>query len=231
MARLIELNLNATQVPGVVPHYVMRLQSFLPGKEWVRDIYFQLTWPMNLGWKHSSVKTPEQFKKYRPEGSGPIFITITKNPYSWLLSLYRNPYHQHYDDKPAFEDFLRCPWKTVARDNIKKKLRNPIELWNVKNRSYLQLNGKNALNLTAETLFQKPEQVIYQISHQFSIPLKTDGFINFEQSTKDQYKSGTFYREYYLNEIWKKELSKEAVSIINESLDPKLMNHFEYPFL
>lgn len=231
MTRLIDLNLEANQVPGVVPQYVMRLQSILPGKERVRDIYFYLSYPFNLGWKHTCVTTPEKLKKYTQGNSDLVFITITKNPYSWLLSLYRNPYHQSYEDKPAFEDFLRTPWTTVGRDNIKKSLNNPIELWNVKNRSYFKLNGKNALNLTTESLFDNSEKIIRQISHQFSIPLKNNDFKNFERSTKDQYKSGRFYREYYLGEKWKKELSQEAVSIINKSLDSHLMKHFDYSFL
>ena len=38
-------------------------------------------------------------------------------------------------------------------------------------------------------------------------------------------------REYYLSEKWRRNLSGEAISIINESVDRNLMNHFGYDVL
>jgi hypothetical protein len=143
MSKLIELNLNAIEVPGVVPPIIMKMQKVLPGNELVRDIYFYLTYRKNLGWKHTCVKPPEELNQYKSVISNLIFLTITKNPYSWLLSLYRRPYHQYYSDNPSFETFLQRQWKTIGRDNVKNAPITPVELWNIKNKSYLQLHDKH----------------------------------------------------------------------------------------
>lgn len=231
MSKLIELNLNTKEVSGVVPPFIMKWQRILPGNEVVRDIYFFLTYSKNLGWKHTCVKPLIQLNSYRLVNSKLFYLTITKNPYSWLLSLYRNPYHQYYSMKPSFEDFLKSPWKTIGRDNVQSELKNPIELWNIKNKSYLQLTGQNTLNITTECLFENPERIIEKISHQFSIPRKHDKFINFERSTKDKNKDSNYYREYYLAEKWRDELSNEAIAIINRAVDTQLMHHFGYRIL
>ncbi len=229
LSKLIELNLHLIEVPGVVPPIIMKMQKILPGNELVRDIYFHITYRKNLGWKHTSVKPQEELSKYKLVNSNLIFLTITKNPYSWLLSLYRNPYHhQYYDEKPSFEVFLKSPWKTIGRDNIQDNLPSPIELWNLKNKSYLQLDIKNTLNITTESIFQDAGDVIQKISERFSIERKSDEFINYERSTKNKSKDSEYYRDYYLSEKWRENISKEAISIINDSIDKELMAHFGY---
>jgi hypothetical protein len=231
LSALIGLNLHAIEVPGTAPHIVMKVQEILPGNELVRDIYFRLTYGSNLGWKHTLVKPQEELMKYRLAGSDLIFITITKNPYSWLLSLYRNPYHQYFKEKPSFEAFLKREWETIGRDNVKGNLPNPIELWNVKNRSYLQLDIKKALNITTESMFQDAGEIVCRISERFSIERKSNEFIDYEHSTKDKSKDGAYYRDYYLSEKWRKDLSRDAIAIINDSIDKDLMAHFGYSIL
>lgn len=231
MSKLLGLNLNVIEVPGVVPQVIMKMQQVLPSNELIRDIYFHLTYGKNLGWKHTCVKPSEELNQYKLFDSDLIFFTITKNPYSWLLSLYRRPYHQYYSDDPSFETFLQREWKTVGRDNVKNAPITPIELWNIKNRSYLQLDSKTTINTTTEKIFEDPELVINQISELHSIERKTDKFIHYERSTKEKGKDSTYYRDYYLSEKWRDNLSNEAISIINESIDKELMSHFGYSLL
>jgi len=233
MSKLIQLNLHITEIPGVVPPKIRKLWKYLPGKELVRDIYFDLTYSKNLGWKHTCVKSREELNKYKLAGSNVIFLTITKNPYSWLLSLYRKPYHQYQSltDSPSFETFLQRQWKTVGRDNVKFKLASPMELWNVKNRSYLMLDKINTLNITTEGIFEDAEAIIENISQRFSVERKSANFVNYETSTKDKSKDSAYYREYYLSEKWRDNLSDGAIAIINESIDKELMSHFGYRVL
>ena len=232
MSKLIELNLDAKEVPGVVSPLIKKMQKILPGNELVKDIYFYLTYKNNLGWKHTCVKPLERLARYKLVNSDLAFLTITKNPYSWLLSLYRRPYHQYYSNKPSFEMFLRLPWKTIGRDNIDDSmLKNPIELWNIKNNSYLQLSGEKTLNVTSESIFQNPEDIIEKISRQFCIKRLSGGFIDYTRSTKDKSKDSNHYRDYYLNEMWRNEISSEAIAIINETVDQKIMSHFGYSIL
>jgi hypothetical protein len=87
------------------------------------------------------------------------------------------------------------------------------------------------LNITTESIFQDPKAVIDRISKEFSIDKSTDYFLNFETSTKDQSKSFAHYQEYYLDEKWREDLSEEAISIINQSVDKNLMRYFGYKIL
>ncbi|OQY30671.1 MAG: hypothetical protein B6I38_07025 [Anaerolineaceae bacterium 4572_5.1] len=232
ISKLISLNLDVQEAPGVAPRWVLRLQNKLPGDELVRDIYFRLAYKNTLGWKHTRVKPAADLKKYRIVNNNLSFVTITKNPYSWLLSLYRRPYHQYYSGKPSFEDFLQTPWKTIARDNIQKPVNNPMEMWNLKNASYLHLPREfSALNITTESIFVNPADVVDLISSKLSIEKSSAEFIDYEKSTKDKSKDTYYYRDYYLNEKWKTQLSSEAIAIINDSIDKNLMAHFGYTVL
>lgn len=229
LEKLIDLNLEAVQIEGVVPRYIKNIQKIVPGKNWLRDEYFSRSFKKNLGWKHARVKPVEEIKASDYDVNEICFISITKNPYSWLLSLYRKPYNQQYrDGKPDFETFLRTPWTTEPRDNCKRLLANPIELWNIKNASYLQLKDIGGLNLTTESVIDKPESIIDTLSTHFSIGLRSDQFLNYEKSTKDSGKNSTWYQDYYLNERWRDDLSVKAIATINESLDLALMRHFSY---
>ena len=231
MSKLIELNLNVTELPGVIPLSIMKMQKFLPGRELIRDIYFYFTYSKNLGWKHTCVKSKKSLNRYKLVKSNLIFLTITKNPYSWLLSLYRNPYHQYYTHELSFEAFLQHQWHTVSRDNVKTGPINPIELWNIKNNSYLELDKKNSLNITTEETFKNPQGIIQRISQEYSVERKTEIFVNYERSTKDSSKDSAYYRDYYLSERWRDKLSNEAIAIINQSVDKGLMAYFRYKVL
>ncbi|MCB2184114.1 MAG: hypothetical protein KQH63_18985 [Desulfobulbaceae bacterium] len=232
LSKLIQLNLNVREIPGIVPHVIMWMQKKLPGKELVRDIYFYLTQKKNLGWKHTKVQSANRLRSYPlVKNNNVVFVTITKNPYSWLLSLYRSPYHQHYTTKPDFETFLKTPWKTVHRDNVGGALKNPVELWNVKNSSYLKLAELDVLNITSESTFADPSAVIDEIHKRFSVSKVSKEFINYERSTKDSSKDFKYYRDYYLSEKWRDELSDNAILIINETVDMELMDRFGYDVL
>jgi hypothetical protein len=228
LSKLIELNLDAIEIPGTVPPRIGDLPDTVPGNELVRDIYFRLAYAKTLGWKHTRVKPFSALRHYRLVRDRTVFVTITKNPYSWLLSLHQRPYHQRYSDRPAFEEFLRRRWKTVWRDNLAAASLLPVELWNVKNRSYVQSGHPDILNLTSEAILNDPEQVIRTMSDRYTIPMKQSAFVNYERSTKEAGKNNAYYRDYYLCERWRDKLSDEAVAIINESLDDDLMTRFGY---
>ena len=229
---LIQLNLDAVQIRGVVPKYIKTTQKILPGKEWLRDLYFSLSYKHNLGWKHSRVKSARELKSHDSFERNICFVSVTKNPYSWLLSLYRKPYnHQYRKNKPDFETFLQSAWKTDARDNCEKVLESPIVLWNIKNTSYLQLANLNGLNITTERTIQNPESVIDAIGSHFAITRRGNKFLNHERSTKDVSKNFTYYQDYYLNERWRNEFSENAIAIVNKIVDKPLMEHFGYEVL
>jgi hypothetical protein len=235
LGEIIRLNLDVLEIPGVVPKMMRRIQTRLPAKNRLRDLYFQLTFGRNLGWKHAKVKSAAELQEYRLlRHNRVIFITITKNPYSWLLSLYKRPYHQYHeyqDEKPDFESFLELPCSTVGRENLDGKRYNPVELWNVKNRSYLELAELQVLNLTSEEIFDDPQQVLRRISDKFDIDYRSSTFLNFDESTKYESKDSDYYRDYYVNERWRKNLTDQSIAIINRYLDREVMNRFGYQYL
>jgi hypothetical protein len=234
LSRLVDLNLEVRQLTGVIPGWLSSLQQWFRGKELARDFYFSLTYRRNLGWKHSQVMPVDEMRKLRICTNDLSFVTLTRNPYSWLLSMYKRPYHQYYARKPDLESFLTAPWGRVRRENVSGEIAGPVELWNIKNASYIQLQGKlPALNLTFEALLESPEHALDTIGKQFHLDWKVDSFVNYDQSAKrfhleDESKDTQFYRDYYLNEKWRTELSPQVISVINERLDENVMNYFGY---
>ena len=231
LVELLRLNLNVNVIPGIVPPSIRKLQRFVPGEEIIRDLYFKLTYSQNLGWKHMLVKSAPEIKKTKLGSANTCFITLTKNPYSWLLSLYKRPYHQYYTDKPSLEEFLSKPWKTVDRDAL-KSVENPIGLWNLKNASYFNLTNEfQTIHLRYEDLLKDPIATISDIIDKFSLTQKQPILVNSFLSTKEKNKDFVFYQNYYLNEIWKTKLSDEAINIINKSLDYDLVRKYKYSIL
>lgn len=229
LSQLVRLNLEARELPGVIPPGIQRMQRLAPGSEWLRDVYFYFTYPYNLGWKHTRVKPVDVLMKYKSvKENRLVILTITKNPYAWLLSLYRNPYHQHGDRVGNFEDFVQSPWRTVVRDNTDRVLENPIQLWNIKNRAYLELPEAVALNTTSEAVLEDPARIIGEIAHRFSISRLSGRFVDYIQSTTEAGKSREFYRDYYLAERWRDEISDDAIAAINRFVDRQIMHRFGY---
>jgi hypothetical protein len=214
------------QILTGVPHRRVPFKRF----EWTLDLFFFLSYGYNLGWKHAmapSVKMIKNNKKFGEIG----FISIVKNPYSFLLSLYKRPYQFIGNPSNSFNEFLISPWKTTRREHWPRGyFNNPIELWNQKNRSYLQLTKELPdlfLILKYEDLLQDPEVALGRIATKFRLSM--DGFNNVKASTKnDEGKSFHSYQEYYLSEKWKEDLDAESLELINKNLDMVVLNSLGY---
>jgi len=116
------------------------------------------------------------------------------------------------------ETFLTLPWQTVGRENVPNTISNPIQLWNLKNRSYLNLPNEKTLRLNTESTFVNATTVVDNIGRTFSIEKCQEEFTDFQRSTKKRAgRDGDYYRDYYLNERWRTEFSDKAIAIINGS--------------
>ena len=232
LSKIIEKNLRVKLMPGTLPEIILKKTRKLKrilSEERMEEIYFYLMFHQNLGWKHMLVRNADDLCKYAICARNLSFVTLTKNPYSWLLSLHRNPYHHYHSRKQDFETFLTSAWRTLGHENIPGVIKNPVELWNIKNSSYLQLkNHFPTLNLKYETVVNEPGQVLEMISKNFSYTWKISRFENHERSTKEKNKDFAFYRDYYLNERWKEKLSSRSILIINDHVDDNLMKYFNY---
>lgn len=223
--KLVRSNLNVDLLRGVVPRPV---HKYFLGTELPKDVYFALTFPRNLGWKHALVPSPDQIRNMGVYSNDLVFLTLTKNPYSWLLSLYRRPYHVR-GKTASFETFLTARWKPVRRERLNGTWPNPIELWNLKNGSYLRLRSSVACeNLRYEDLLSDPETTISHIASGQRIGWVGEGFHNVVESTKEKGKDFSYYVDYYLNEDWRAKLTAESIAIINGSLDWRVVEAFGY---
>jgi hypothetical protein len=229
LSALIDLNLHVAQLPGTAPVLIRQLQRLLPGSELLRDAYFYITESKNLGWKHALVKLPELCDQLESLSMPLTFLTLTKNPYSWLLSLYKRPHSRQWRTRPPFEEFLNSTWKTVGRENAPYNFRDPIDVWNHKNAAYISLKKHHrTINIKYENLLQDPESILKEISDTVSCNWKSTKFLNIYHSTKDQGKDYAFYRNYYLEEQWKTHLRDPEIQIINQRLDSEVMGYFGY---
>jgi len=227
LLKLFRRNLEVDLLRGVVPWYV---RIPFPQSELARDFYFALTSRLNLGWKHCLAPRPCAVTAMRGYNDSLLFVTLTKNPYSWLLSLYRHPHH-YRSELGAFQQFLNAPWQTVRRENTVPAYPNPIIMWNEKNSAYLRLNsGMPTANLRYEDLLADPEQSLAQLATRYSIGLSRPHFENVMASTKESESAKDFdyYQEYYLREQWKTELQASALHTINRYLNFDLMSQFGY---
>ncbi|USR41528.1 hypothetical protein L1F06_008915 [Ectopseudomonas hydrolytica] len=231
LSELIRLNLDLEELPSVVPANIKRYQDKWPGNEWLRDLYFMSSYGRNLGWKHAAVNWPRLKRTGLYKRNSVTVVTLTKNPYAWLLSLYKRPYHQYYAKKPSFSEFLTRPWKTVWREGMPRWMESPVHLWNAKNASYLRdADEDRALHLRAEDTLIDPQQVIERIA-QVAGMVRPSEFRNVLASTKDGSKDFNYYRDYYLGESWRSGLAEQDIEIINRQLDKRLVRRYGYALI
>lgn len=232
LSQLLDLNFEIQQLPGVVPRSIGHMQHVLPGREWLRDAYFAASYGKNLGWKHCHVRPDLMRARFRGDLQRVAFVTLTKNPYSWLISLSRKPYH-YQDDRPdSLEVLIAKPWRTVGRDNMNKAVCDPVDLWNRKNASYLELAAHfPTVTLKYEELLASPLDAVRNIGLELGLERKSEQFVNYEKSTKDSAKSFDFYSNYYLSELWQDELATPVREAISKRLDGDLMRELGYEVL
>lgn len=226
---LVQLNLEAVTLPGSAPR---RYRRFVRANERLIDLYFQFTFPRNLGWKHRLAPPKNELQRVAFSPDNVAFLIISKNPYSWLLSLFRHPYH-YQGELTTFEAFLAQTWRTVGREGHPAPFANPIDMWNAKHASYLQLaQSARCFFIRYEDLLSDPESVIIGLSSVHNIPRRAAGFVNVQTSTKGEAdRDFDYYRRRYLEELWRDELSKEAIAIINRFLDPVVVDAIGYPMI
>ena len=225
MEELLRTNLNA-RIIRYVPS-----QSF--GKYLKKESFIGLVYEYNkneyLGWKHGKPRI-KAINNY--QNSKLLVITVTKNPYSFLLSLKRRPYHYRGNKDCDFKTFISSNWQTIMRDNCGfKNIHSPMDLWNIKNKSYLELGqkvNKVVLNLKYEDIVLDPLKIVEKVVGILNEDFEANKFTNVEKSTKHDQKLYEEYKTFYLNEEWRKELASEDIELINERLDLELMEQFGY---
>lgn len=234
-----------------------------------------------LGWKHRLINADFlQEKGFQRESI--LFLTLTKNPYSWLLSLHKRPYvpmhvrsqvkHSRVQGDPIqrsklehrfirlmrhcgrrgllflsryarwceyekldFSDFIRAKWFSKFDEGKDQGYKNAIELWNEKNKAYLELaKHYHVMSFTYEELLAAPEEIVQKITRY--VGCKPQAFKNVQASAKNEDKDNDeknyqSYQDYYLQERWREKLSSQDVKWISSQLDKEVMRAFGYQIL
>jgi hypothetical protein len=223
LSQLIEANLPVSELRGTLPNRVEQMTR----SEALRDAYFALTFRFNLGWKHMRVPPPSQLQRLRTVKKGVVFVTVSKNPYSWLLSLFRNPYHSQ-TTFATLDEMVCKPWKTVRREGCEPVVANAVELWNQKNRAYLDLSLDAAVRLRYEDVVANPVGAVSAIAAAADVSWSPTTFRNVGRSTKATGQGFEDYQDYYMQEKWRSKLEDRTIAQINERLDRSVVDRLGY---
>ena len=154
------------------------------------------------------------------------FIILVKNPYSWLLSLYRNPHktrrlRNQIRSKP-FITFLKAPFDFST---------NPIQLYNQRIRYYLTFDKfvNKCIIIKFEDLIRIPMNCIDLVATKFNLQ-RHENFVNFSRriSSGGNMLNIEFNKDFYLQRKWKSKLNSEQILFINRQLDWELVNKLGY---
>lgn len=222
---------------GSIKNFVNDANSFYKGPvacaeyvESLQDLHWQKYQGITFGWKHGCPNLPlisSSALKNRV-----LFVCITRNPYHWLLSLYRRPYHMLEEiienESLTFSQFVRRPWLTRNREFTNKIVENPIVLWNLKVQSYFELLGvsPHVVIIKYEDFLLDPATT----ARNFDCFLlrATDDLIVEDKSTKGDAMTYQDYKNELLNRNITELINKEDIEFINSHLNSSLMDKIGY---
>lgn len=221
--KIINENFHVALLPGSIPWLLNKTL----GCEFVRDYYFKKTQHINLGWKHAMAPT-KKFLESVGMNDNVGFVAIAKNPYAWLLSMFHRPYHLHAEQK-TFDQFIGGQCKTVSRERYAESFKDPMVMWNKKNKSYLDLCDYGlGLIVPYESFLGAPEDWMTLIENKFLLNRKSSSWVNINNDVKGGARNLAFYKDYYLNCRWTNALNLKQIYKINQSLDDGVMNEYGY---
>ena len=232
LAALVARNIDAQLLPGVAPRLLRAATRVLRLGEWPLDSYSAATRGRNLGWKHRDLSDVGTELPARPDV---LAVILVKNPYSWLVSLHRRPYHTSESSmkvgEVAMARFASTPWKTVSRESGPDEYASPVDMWNVKTAASLAAaNLGNAVLVKFEDLISEPEAVVDRLAAATG-NTREAAFVNLTTSTKDKDVSSEEIQNYYAQELWRADLDEQSLVVINERLSKKVLTSAGYELI
>ncbi len=235
---LARMNLETTIISGRAPDrhiqiYISRLIKLVSQQRGMayrrawRDKYLSEAFDRHLGWKHMNPSVerlgPERLASVR-------FLIVVKNPYAWLLSLFRRPYNIGGKDD-TLEAFLDRKMPIMpAMENIGTDQVGPVEVWNRKMAGYFTLMdaATRAKIVKYEDFLQDEEGMLRSIATDLEIGQRPD-FVSIERGAKgDADVSRQYYIDYYMQQKWREKLNPTLVQTINAQLDHDLVTRLGY---
>ena len=176
-----------------------------------------------FGWKHRLAPSEEELSDESKKQV--VFVCLVKNPYSWLLSMHKRPYHHESLRELSFSDFLKYSYGDY---------RNPIVMWNTKIKSYVDLGNyvDNYMFIKYEDTLADFKKTINDFAERFTLR-KPELYKNIKNqlSNRNGVISQHFHLDYYLEEKWRKRLRSHHIEHVNRFLDKDLMEKFNYSYL
>lgn len=178
-------------------------------------------------WKHAltNFSTPEAF-------AGTHVIFCVRHPLSWVLGLYRHPYHIDGTTGINLPDFLNKRWTTVARERLEQKDVSATQLYNIKLASFLEFQSKlTAAGMPFSVVRQEDfamdqERVFARLAPHLTAP--SAQFESLKASTKESSKDSAYYKDYYGNERWREDLDPQSTARIVAEIDWSLAESLQY---
>jgi|SRR5215471_10641379 len=238
LTELIKKNMGEILCPGVaaevVPDFPARLEAIAgfdePYRLFLRhaivdDIFSVM--PAECMFKHTA---PEFSPRFIERGVGIIFLV--KNPYSWLVSMFRRPYGMLLPQVDDFSIFIRRPWLTLRRDNLPHVVASPIEMWNRKIAAYCRFcaaatqHGLPFYMLRFEDFVDDQLASLRTIRTVFGFPGELA--VPIVSSTKEPGLDMHYYRMYYSKEAWRSSFSSADLAFCLAAIDWQLAATFAY---
>lgn len=196
-----------------------------------------------FGWKHGFTNRKLISQE---DTSSVLFLLITKQPYAWITSMRRKPHHAPQLYFLPLSDFIRSEWvcykgkeyqvraKKLKENPVRpeeemlqernpktrNRIKNVIELRNLKNEFHLALqqNVENFYHIKYEDLLINAGEVITQLADRYGFQIRSkfrDSALYHGKSMRERFARS----EYYVNEEFMKEISKEDTEFINSHID------------
>ena len=178
-------------------------------------------------WKHSATYVSHAEVSDLPET---LFIFTVREPLSWLVGLYKKPYHILTARPENLESFATTRWRTVGRENLQSASYYPLDLFEEKLKSYLHLMSYlEDFNLPFKIIkfenFVTDQEATFWELYEF-LDEPTCNFGELNESTKDSRKNARFYANYYTNGLWKADFPE--LDDLKMTVSKDLLSSFGY---
>jgi len=195
---------------------------------------------VNLGgWKHGHYMAPWAI------GREIHVLVIAKNPYSWLVSVYKywgpNKKLRIGPDLAgvSFDEFVRNRYYIERQKDIPYLYRceNPVQHWNNMNFHWtsIRMNQKRLFVISYESLLANPEDCIKSLGESMGLKQKpsfVDSDRTFTPAGETLRPSDEqFDRDYYVHSEYARYYTPDLLEFVNDQLDMDLMVQFGYSFI
>ena len=239
LSKLVRKNFDIDLLPGTQPNVQADLEALaqdLPknlqhlARQMLVDVSMREIENRNLGWKHAFPDF-ELLEREKETASRTLFLVISKEPYSWLKSFHRRPYHSLFPARyMSLSDFIRHPWIATRKENLSPAVvPNMVALWNAKHQGWLSLTERGY-----QTVFVPYSDLLSNFSAQMEAigaiipPRKAGAYENIEDSTKKDGRSSSDFVKQYSNGNDYSAFTPEDIAFVNESVDKDVVAKLGY---